>query len=260
MSVKDQMQQVQALIKEKRYGEARALLVQINHPTAQQWIAKIDEITGVDLDFPEEETPRKGRKAAKQKNGGPGCFKISLGVGCIAPAAFCSGLIVIAVIIAFLVQAGKESATEDAIKRNNDFGSFEKPIVAMEWAQFEKGNVRATRIIRPADEMIESFNMFNDESPTGADYVLVWFELECQSDKCNPRLLDLRLMDAQEKAWGEPWVLVLENDLDSEEALRDASISGWQGFEFPTGEKIQTIKIEWGSETLHVVPPDAEAE
>jgi hypothetical protein len=187
---------------------------------------------------------------------GPGCLKIGLGVGCVAPIAFCIGVIVIIMIVVALVQQGKKTATEDAIKHNNDRGAFETPIDG--WADFEKGNIRATSLIRPADDMIEFFNQFNDESPTGADYVLVWFEMECESDKCNPGLLDLRLMDAEEKEWGEPWLLLLEDDFDSEEALRGNTIGGWQGFEFPTGETIQTIKVEWSAETLHLAVPQAE--
>ena len=46
MSVKEQMQQAQALIKQQRYDEARALLVQVDHPKATEWIAKIDSLLG----------------------------------------------------------------------------------------------------------------------------------------------------------------------------------------------------------------------
>lgn len=196
------------------------------------------------------------RVVVKQK-GGPGCFKIGLGVGCVAPAAFCVGLVVIAVIVMALVQAGEKSATEEAVKRNNGFGSFEKPISVQQWAVFEKGTVRATRLIRQADQMVEEFNTFNPNPPAGADYALVWFELQCNVERCDPDLLDLRLMDSQEKAWGEPWVLVLDSDFDKA-ALRGATTAGWQGFQFPVGETVRTIKIEWGSETLHVEPPAAQ--
>ncbi len=198
------------------------------------------------------------QKIEVKQKGGPGCLKIGLGVGCIAPAAFCAGLIIIAVIIAALVQAGKKSVTEEAIKRNGGLGSSEKPIAAQDWAEFKEGRVRATRLIRNADQMIEGFNSFNPDPPVGADYVLVWFELECHADKCNPGLLDLRLMDSQKKAWGEPWVLVLDPDFETD-ALRGATTSGWQGFQFPINETIQTIKIEWTNETLYIQPPPAEA-
>jgi len=190
----------------------------------------------------------------KQK-GGPGCLKLSLSFGCGGPLFFCAGIVGIVIVLAVLVQAGKESATEKAIERNNGYGSFEKPISEQRWADFENGNVRVTRIIRPADAMIEDFNQFNDDAPAGAEYVLAWFELKCEADECRPRALDLRLMDKNEKAWGEPWILVLDDDFDSNKALRGATIAGWQGFAFPKNEEVQTIKIEWNNETLHIKPP-----
>lgn len=48
MSIKESMLQARALIQQKRYEEARQILVGVSHPTAQKWLAKIDEIT---MDF-----------------------------------------------------------------------------------------------------------------------------------------------------------------------------------------------------------------
>lgn len=42
MSVKEQMLKAKALIQAKRYEEARKLLRQIDHPTAREWLAKLD--------------------------------------------------------------------------------------------------------------------------------------------------------------------------------------------------------------------------
>lgn len=41
---KEQMLRARELIKQKRYDDARAILFTVNHPTAQQWLAKLDEI------------------------------------------------------------------------------------------------------------------------------------------------------------------------------------------------------------------------
>jgi hypothetical protein len=41
----DQMMRAKELIQQQRYGEARAILVNVDHPTAREWIAKIDNIT-----------------------------------------------------------------------------------------------------------------------------------------------------------------------------------------------------------------------
>lgn len=42
MSIKDQMLKARELISQKRYDEARAILVKIDHPTARDWLAKLD--------------------------------------------------------------------------------------------------------------------------------------------------------------------------------------------------------------------------
>lgn len=256
--VRDQMQQARELIEQGRFTEARALLQTINHPKAQEWIARIDQEAG-DLDFPTTQSGQKSKKSRKESRG-PGCLKIGLGVGCIAPIVFCIGVVIIIAIIVTLVQQGEKAATEEAIERNGGFGSFEKPIAAQEWADFETVDLRAMRIERPADAMVEEFNPFNDDSPEGADYVLVWFELRCEQDKCStPISLDLQLMEDEDTKWGESLFTVVDNDLDADEALDGSMISGWQLFEFPTGKEIKTIRAKWGSETLHLtVPPSGE--
>ncbi len=250
---REQLERARDLIKAKRYDEARAILQNIDHPTAQKWLEKLDE-----LDSPfEEVAPSRRSKKAKKERRGPGCLGIGLSIGCVAPAAFCVGLIIIAAVVAAVIQSNKENATEKAVERNGGLGTFEAPIPAGTWADFKNGDVRATRIVRPANTMVEEFNQFNADAPQGADYVLVWFELTCQIDMCHPSTLDIRLMDAAGGDWGEPWVLVLDDDFDHNDAVRNGTIQGWQAFEFPTGEPISTIKIEWGSETLHLAPPTA---
>lgn len=44
-STKQKMQQARELIKAKRYSEARNILETVNHPTAYEWLNKLDEIT-----------------------------------------------------------------------------------------------------------------------------------------------------------------------------------------------------------------------
>jgi hypothetical protein len=44
MDNNSQMQLARDLIKQKRYQEARNILIKINHPTAKEWIVKIDDI------------------------------------------------------------------------------------------------------------------------------------------------------------------------------------------------------------------------
>jgi hypothetical protein len=49
MSTKDQLLKAREHILAKRYQEARDILYQIDHPTAQKWLAKVDELDPPDL-------------------------------------------------------------------------------------------------------------------------------------------------------------------------------------------------------------------
>jgi hypothetical protein len=260
MSERDQLIQARELIQQKRYSEARAILQSLDHPKAREWLAKLDQMDD-DLDFPEPEGvkgKRRKKEAVRVKGGGPGVLKIGLGVGCVGPLALCIGLIVIVVIVAALIQAGEEAATEEAVERNNGRGTLDEPIAAGNWMDFEDGDVRVTRIVRPANEEVEEMNFLNDDPTSGTEYVLVWFEMKCGEDKCNPPIdTDLHLMDSDGTAWKEPLFIALDDDLDHEEAIRGGTMAGWQAFEFPTREPIRTIRVKWGSETLHVEPPAA---
>ena len=254
----DKMLQARDLIKQKRYAEARAILKTVNHPKAQEWLAKLDEI---DPEFPE--VPQQRAKAPKKQRekSGPGCLKLGFSVGCIAPALFCVGLIVLVVVIVALVQQGEEKATKDAVDRNEGRGTLEEPIATGEWMIFEEGKVRATRLVRPANSVVEEMNMFNDDPPQGTEYVLVWFEIACEKDECHPSIdTDLHLIDTEDEDWEEPLFLVLEDDLDDARAIKGAQIAGWQAFEFPEQRAIQTIRVKWGSEILHTIPPTAQGQ
>lgn len=191
---------------------------------------------------------------SERRSSGPGCLKISLGIGCIAPAAFCCGLIVIALIIAVVIRAGREQATQEAIERNGGRGAFESPIAASAWMAFKDGQVRATRVIRPAAVSADPFRFGNAAPAAGAEYAVVWFELSCTADKCDPGSIKLRLTGTDGTEWDEKARALVDN-FDSNDAVKGGTTSGWQCFEVPTGTALRTIRVEWGAETLHVGVP-----
>lgn len=82
MSVKDQLAEAKDLISQKRFDEARYVLSNIDHPTAKQWLAKLNKVappSNIDLPADDEwaRTARKNRNkarptpapASKAKNG-----------------------------------------------------------------------------------------------------------------------------------------------------------------------------------------------
>ncbi len=177
------------------------------------------------------------------------CWSRAIKIG----AALSLLLICVVIVMAF---ANRDEASDKAVKRSGGKGTLDNPIPVNEWAVYKDGKVRATRIIRPATQQIKDWNQFNDDPPVGADYVLVWFEVECQKEKCNPAIdLDIYLMQSKDKKWKEPWFVVMEDDLDSAEALKGSTMQGWQVFEFPSGQSIQAIQVRFGGETLYLAMP-----
>jgi SH3-like domain-containing protein len=137
-------------------------------------------------------------------------------------------------------------------------GSQRSPYPANTWLDFPNGQVRATRIERPANATVDQFSIINDAPPVGAEYVLIWFEVKCEASLCEAfKDLDIRLIDSNGQAWPESWWLVLNPDLDSMEAVQGYMMEGWQVFEFPIGESIQSIQVQWPkrSASQYVEPP-----
>jgi hypothetical protein len=168
-------------------------------------------------------------------------------------------LVLLVLAAATIACSSSEQLTNDAVKENAGRGTIDNPIPAGEWMSFKDGKVRATRMIKPASAQIKQMNMYNADPPVGADYVLVWFEFLCEKDRCNPQIdLDFFLIDSSGKQWSEPSFIVLDNNLDTQEALRDYTMKGWQAFEFPSNETVKAIRVKWGlvtGATLHTSPP-----
>ena len=259
-TARDQMVQARELIRQGRYDDARKILKKVNHPKAKEWLDQLDER---ELNAPLQQTfaqvaPQPINITVKEKRKAPGCLGISLGVGCGAPLFFCIGLIVIVILIAAVLQSQKEDATKKAVDVNVGQGTLENPIDAGARVQFTNAAVTVERMVRPATAMVEGFNAYNEDPAVGAEYVLLWVNLICQKDHCQPQLdFKIRLVDTAGKEWGEPFVVILDSNLDGQEALRGATLSGWQAFEYPIGEPIQVIWMNWGDETLYVRPPVA---
>lgn len=190
---------------------------------------------------------------------GPGCLRL-LGLSLTLPVVGCIGLAICAVVLCggvlVLIGAGEKAATEQAVQRNGGLGTLDEPIPARTWARFKDGNVLAVRTVRPANAMIEGFSAFNRPAAAGADYVLVWFQFQCQKDKCIPWVdTDLYLVAPDGKSWDEIAFLDLDDHLDTKEALKGAVIEGWQAFEFPSGSAVRAVRVKWGAETLYLQLP-----
>lgn len=161
----------------------------------------------------------------------------------VVVAAMCVGLV-------FLIQAGEEAATNEAVDELNEGrGTQDEPIAAGTFMKFEEGQVRAVRMQRPA-----SISVGGDDPPAGAEWVAVWFEVTCEKQECHERELDLQLVDTEENEWSEPLIVFVDDFLD--EAVEGATMEGWQVFEVSQTAELELLKVKWGSVTLYQeIPP-----
>lgn len=80
----------QELIKEKKYDEARAILTTIDHPTAERWLAKLDEIAPPS----------------------PNTIRTQKGNRVLLLAAFIAGIVIIGVIFAVILYRSRGSQAD----------------------------------------------------------------------------------------------------------------------------------------------------
>ena len=192
----------------------------------------------------------------KAKNGGgifKSCIGVFLGLGALGMAAIaCVCVIVIGV--AVLVASNQEKKQSD-IEALNAGGTLDNPVAAGEWLIYDTADIRATEMIRKATPRVMEMNMFNDDPAVGSDYVLVSFEIKCKTGECNMTGSGFWLIDEFGAAWDEVLFLVIDPDLDGEDALAGATLAGWQAFEFPENGTVEKIRIRWDGASLYTVAP-----
>jgi len=252
------------LIQQGRYAEARTILQSIDHPKAKEWLGQLDER---ELNVPLPQAAPPPQQIVYQVVATPEKKRRSRGCGCLNAVA---SLILLAVLIAVVIalttnnEDGEPAGPVDKISGTQralvtptvQVGTLRNPYPAGTQVQFARGTILIDRMVRPATVMVEDFNQFNEDPAVGAEYVLLWVNLTCGEDRCQPQLdFKIRLVDTNGKEWGEPMLIILEPNLDGQEALRGAALAGWQAFEYPIGEPIQAIWMRWGNQTFYVQPP-----
>jgi hypothetical protein len=83
MTTKEKMLQARQLIQEKKYQEAQKILKTVDHPTAKEWLVKLDKLVK-----PEIEVPKKSLGANRNLFIGIGALAIILVIGVLAVVAF----------------------------------------------------------------------------------------------------------------------------------------------------------------------------
>lgn len=144
-----------------------------------------------------------------------------------------------------LLQGVNAADTNKAIDELNDGrGSLDKPIAAGAWMVYDDGQVRATQLVRGATSRVEQMNAANPDPAAGAEYVLVWFEVLCQKDRCTRDELQFDLRDAD----GTEYDAVIFIDLDpylKRDAVKGGTMTGWMAFEVPPNADLTVVSAKW---------------
>jgi hypothetical protein len=165
---------------------------------------------------------------------------MGMGVGALAVAGcavltclcLCGGIII-------AIGAGRQAQTEELIALNGGRGSRENPLPAGGSLNFEAVEVRALRVIRPANDQI-----FRAPA-VGNEWVLVEWSLTCKVQDCDGIQLGARLIDVQGQDWGQPIVLELNNHIAGQSAIQGNTARGVMPFEFPAGRGIDLFMVSW---------------
>lgn len=242
----DILNRAAGLVREYRYAEARALLVNLDHPQAREWIAEIDRLTVKHA--PAAPVPEKKRG---------GCLGIIAGLSLVGIIFVVCGLVALCGIIGgavYLIIGSLDEQTQEAIEANNGFGTLGNPIPAAQWAKFDDGQIRITQINLEADDTVNRMYEYNAAPAAGSRFVLVYIEIQCESEACSRFDLAFHLIDAQNDDWEANSSLSLDPDFPN--SVEGGTGAGWIGFEVPIGRNLRVAKITWSVfETLHFALP-----
>lgn len=233
--------QAQKLIDRGKYEQARGILqpLAFSNEQAKQMLDQLNSIA------PPSQTQKKRRSPI-------------LACGCLAAVIGIVACVGFAVVSLGLLAVGTEAVQEEAIEANGGLGSEDEPIPAGSTIVFDDFNLAVTDVIYPATARIERDNMFNDIPPSGTDYALVEFQLDCKksgTDLCRGGEFSTRLVDPDGEEWRLGNSIVVNNSIDNLDGTGGNSFTGFKAFTYPVDTELHLVKITVGSVDLYVELP-----
>jgi hypothetical protein len=148
-------------------------------------------------------------------------------------------------LILFVAWAANTS-DDDLQALNQNRGGQSDPILANEIVYFQDYNVLPLYYLRPATELVRSFNVVNRPPTGGRDYVLIRFKLECTKPpgrSCSGGDLNVRIIDENGQDWGRPVGILLLDNLEGEDVISGAVVEGWSLVEFPQDRRPTQLRL-----------------
>jgi hypothetical protein len=188
--VRKQLEKAQKLIKAKKFEDARAILLTLDDPTAEKWLARLNDMNA--------NTPQTIVVQEKKKRG---CLSTMLS---IIGAAFL-------VIICAAVYSASNGSTPSP--SGNAAGSRNSPFPAGSAQDVRDGSFRVNSIQENMTAEVHRMNMFNPEPDAGQEWTLVDVTFSCSlsSDEvCTTSFMQFELVGKLGQAYNQQFVAVLD--------------------------------------------------
>lgn len=148
-------------------------------------------------------------------------------------------------LLAFIAWAANTSEDEIQVLNQNR-GEQTDPILANEIIYFQEFNALPLYYVRPATDLVRSFNIVNRPPTGGRDYVLIRFKLECKKTpghSCKGSDFNVRMVDENGQEWGRPVGILLQDNLEGNDLISGAVVEGWSLVEFPQDRSPRLLRL-----------------
>lgn len=221
-----EMAKAKKLIQQKKYDDARAILITLENTTAEKWLDRLNTI----------DPPKQKVLVKKQKQGG--CIR-NIGLATLAFFA--------CIVIFMFVPSGGAPSSNTSRSNPHPAGSLQ-PI--------RDGRFRVNSIRLNATNAVMSTNMFNTSPDTGQTWVLVNATFHCDlSDDsvCTITVMQFEIVGNSGRAYNHELLAVLDREF-SGEVFGGGSITGDIGFIVDNGERGLVLAIIDGGRTFFDIP------
>jgi hypothetical protein len=251
--VQKAMAKAKQLIEKKKYDDARAILITIDHPKAEEWLNRINQIS-----------PTTSQTiVVKEKAKG----------GCVRNTLVFLGLIFVCMIIGVLAnpnartgssgsgsrstpRSSSAGAQTDAPTEIPDAGTRGNPYPAGAIQDIRDGRLRVDGIQKDMTSEVRSMNMFNTEPESGEEWVLVDVTFFCDlstDEVCTTQFMQFELVGTLGRAYNHQSVAVIDNAFGAE-VFGGGQATGTLGFIVDSSDNGLMLILVDGGRKFFAIP------
>lgn len=216
------------LIEQKNYAAARAVLNSIDHPTAREWLIKLDRLDPPPPSFPIIPDPGYGKVAPLEIRDNRQTAKGRNTCGMTLAVLILAGFIYFfthpspvnnSQSVAATAPGDSNNAVKATAGTSVPDGSRGNPFALGQTGAIRDGRFQVNGIKRDQSAAVHKMNMFNTEPKAGQEWVLVDATFYCDlkaDETCNTTVMQFDLAGDMGEVYDTLLVTVLDNKLDGE--------------------------------------------